>query len=108
MSNNVQFRNFVIYDHFTSGIETKTIVSNKAVNTPYSATFFKESIAPLIADSIIIGNSDPLTSGTTSISESGLVIAWDRGQLIKGVSFYNFPSAGSRAIRGPFIDGTCS
>ena len=106
MANNVQFRHFVVYDHFTTGIETKTIVSNKETNTPYSSTFYKDSIAPLIADSIIIGNSDP--GGSTSITGSGLVIAWDRGQLLKGISFYNFPSAGTRAIRGPFIDGTCS
>ena len=106
MANNIQFRNFVVFDQSVTGIETKTIVSNKLINTPYQMTFYDEAIGPLIADTIIVGNSDPTASA--SISESGLVVAWDRGQLIKSVSFYNFPNSASRAIRGPFIDGTCT
>ena len=106
MANNIQFRNFVVFDQAVTGIETKTIVSNKLINTPYQMTFYDEAIGPLIADTIIVGNSD--SSASASISESGLVVAWDRGQLIKSVSFYNFPDSASRAIRGPFIDGTCT
>ena len=40
MANNVQFKNFVVFDHKTAGIETKTIVDNSNANTPYSAYFF--------------------------------------------------------------------
>ena len=105
-SNNLQFRNMVVYDQATTGIETKSIYGNKGSNTNYKSTFFDENNGPLIADSIFIGNSD--SSSSNSISESGMVIAWDRGQLLKSLSFYNFPNQGSKAIRGPFIIGTCT
>ena len=106
MSNPLQFRHFTVFDHASSGIETKTIVSNLNENTAYVNTFYSNQTGPLIADTVIIGNSD--TSQGTSITESGLVVAWDRGQLLQSVSFYNFPSEGTRAIRGPIIIGTCA
>ena len=105
-SNPLQFRHFTVFDHASSGIETKTIFSNLKENTEYVNTFYSNQTGPLIADTVIIGNSD--TSQGTSITESGLVVAWDRGQLLQSVSFYNFPSEGTRAIRGPFIIGTCT
>ena len=89
MSNNVQFKNFIIYDTVSCGIETKTIISNSIPNTIYSAYFYNATIGPSIVNSIIIGNSDPLA--TTAITNKGLIIAWDRGQLIKNVTFINFP-----------------
>ena len=106
MANPMQFKNFVVFDHSATGIEAKTIVSNKAENTLYKNTFFSNSSGPLIQNTIVIGNSD--SSSSTSISESGIVVAWDRGELLENVAFYNFPDSGSRAIRGPFIDGTCT
>ncbi|RNA07259.1 hypothetical protein BpHYR1_049763, partial [Brachionus plicatilis] len=42
-----------------------------------------------------------------SYTPSGLVLAWDRGQLIKNVTFINFPSDWSHSMRGPEIIGTC-
>ncbi len=32
---------------------------------------------------------------------------WDRGLVVRNVSFFNFPSANTQAIYGPFIDGRC-
>ena len=106
MANPMQFKNFVVFDHSETGIEGKTTVGNKAENTPYKNTFYSNSSGPLIQNTVVIGNSD--SSSSQSISESGIVLAWDRGLLLEKVSFYNFPSSGSRAIRGPFIDGTCT
>ena len=105
MSNNLQFRNMVVFDHASTGIETKTIFGNNLQNSGYMSTFYNDNTGPLIANSIIIGNSK--TSSNRSISESGLIVAWDRGQLLESVSFYNFPSDGTRAIRGPLLDGIC-
>jgi len=106
VSNSLQFRQLTVFDHATTGIETKTIFANEQVNTAYKSTFYSNTSGPLIADSIIIGNSNGALS--SSISESGMVLAWDRGQLLQSVKFYNFPDAGSRAIRGPFITGRCT
>ncbi len=105
-SNSLQFRNMVVYDEATTGIETKSIPGSRGSNTNYKSTFYDEVNGPLVADSIFIGNSD--SSSGNSISESGMVIAWDRGQLLKSLTFYNFPNQGSKAIRGPFITGTCT
>jgi hypothetical protein len=104
MANTVQFKNFIVYDHVTAGIETKTIVSNKAANTPYSAYFFNANTGPSIVNSIIIGNSNP--AATSSITRKGLIIAWERGQLIQNVSIINLFS--NPAIIPTSIDGTCT
>ena len=105
MSNPMQFRNFVVYDHATEGITAKTIVNNEVTNTGYSKIFYNETTGSLVTNSIFIGNSD--SSSPTSISSSGLVIAWERGLLIKSNRFYNFPDAGSHAIRATEITGRC-
>ena len=105
MANNIQFKNFVVYDQLTAGIVSTSIVGNNVPNTKYAATFYNENIGPSIKDSIIIGNSD--SSATSSIGQNGLIIAWDRGQLIKNVTFINFPDINSVAIEGPVIAGTC-
>ena len=68
------------------------------VNTHYASTFYDEATGPLVADTVIIGNSD--SSDPFAITRSGLVLAHDRGQLIKSVSFYNFPDNNSHAIKG--------
>ena len=104
MANNVQFRNFVSFDDFSVGIETKTIAYNDKANTQYANSFYDEEMGPLIADSVIIGNSDQSKIDNTP---SGLVVAWDRGQLIRNVSFLNFPSKSSQAIRATEIRGRC-
>lgn len=36
-----------------------------------------------------------------------MVIAWDRGQLLQNISFYNFPSLGTQAIVPTLIIGRC-
>ncbi len=106
MSNNIQFKNFLVYDQSTAGIESKTIVSNQDANTPYSQYFYNGAIGPSIVNSVIIGNSDP--AAVSSITNIGLVLAWDRGQLIDNVTFINFPDANSVAIGATSIDGVCT
>ena len=68
MANPMQFKNFVVFDHFETGIEAKTTVFAKNFNTPYASTFFTQH-GPIIQNSLIIGNSD--SSSSQSISESG-------------------------------------
>ena len=105
MSNSVQFRNVIAFDNADAGITTKQIIFNQIVNTGYGRTFYNESISALIADSIIVGNSD--SSKSFSLSRIGAEIAWDRGLLVKNVSFYNFPDASSQAITPTQIAGRC-
>ena len=105
-SNKVQFNNFIVYDHTTAGIETKTIQYNSDVQSNYSAYFYNESSGPTIMNSVIIGNSN--SSSNSSITPLGLVIAWDRGELIKNVTFINFPDANSVAIGATSIAGVCT
>ena len=102
-SNKVQFKNFIVYDHTTAGIETKTIQYNSDFLSSYSPYFYNESTGPTIMNSVIIGNSN--SSSNSSITPLGLVIAWDRGELIKNVKFINFPD--SKAIGATTIPGSC-
>ena len=105
MSNSIQFSNFVSFDHHDVGIETKSIASHQTVHSSLRDTFFNEQRGTAILNSIIVGNSD--SSATVSKTRSGLVIAWERGLLIRNVSFYNFPNSNSHAIRPTEIIGTC-
>jgi len=106
MSSNIQFINFLMYDHTSVAIEAKTNAFAEQPNTAYAATFYNETYGCAILNSKIIGNS---TSSTTddSITQSGLVLPWDRGTLIKNVKFYNFPNSSSHAIRSTEIRGRC-
>ena len=107
-SNNLQFRNFFIFDQTEVGIETKNVVNNNKFSRTIKdlvPTFYNEQTGPSIIDSVIIGNSD--SSQIKSLYPSGLVLAWDRGQLIKNVSFINFPDENSHAMRAPEIAGVC-
>jgi hypothetical protein len=117
LSNFVQFRNFSIWDQYSSGIVTKTLVFNEY---PYIAspslvastvmpdmiahTLYNETICPLIADSFIIGNSTPDVQFNWK-GCNGLVVAWNRGQLIKNVAFYEFPAPYTQAIRAADLIG---
>ena len=100
-ANNIQFINFISYDNSLSGIETRRISGNSLPNTYYIPSFYDHSVGPLISKCTIIGNSD--STSPYSITESGLLVPWDRGLLIDSVKFYNFPSYGTRAIRSPSI-----
>ena len=42
-----------------------------------------------------------------SKTEKGLVLAWDRGLLVKNVKLINFPDANSYAIGATEISGRC-
>ncbi len=59
----------------------------------------------VISYSVIIGNSDP--TAVVSKTEKGLVLAWDRGLLLKNVKLINFPDANSYAIGATEISGRC-
>ena len=104
-ANPMQFKNFVVFDHSETGIEAKTMAGNQDINSIYQSTFYSNVSGPLIQNAIVIGNSD--STSRQSISESGIVVAWDRGELLEKVSFYNFPSYDSRAIRGTTILCRC-
>lgn len=103
-SNPVQFRNFTIWDQFTESIAGKTIINNQIPDTSYRNLFYDSSKGTVLADSVIIGNS---LGGQQRYTPIGLSLAWDRGQLVDNVAFYNFPTNESFGIRGPIIDGRC-
>ena len=88
----------LVFDQMSEGIVGRRIMHSPQVNTHYASTFYNESTGPLVADSVIIGNTN--NSDPYSITTSGLVLAWDRGQLLKSVYFYNFPDSSSWAIKG--------
>ena len=102
-SNNIQFINFTLWDHDHTGFDMKEIAYNENVNTPYKSTFFSQANGTMISGAKIIGNSMGGPANAT-----GITLAWDRGELVKGVSFYNFPDNSSSAMIGTTIDGRCS
>ena len=100
-SNVIQFTNFTVWDHTDTGIDTKIIKGNSDQNSRFRDVFYDENNGPLIADSIIIGNSQNGQS-----SGSGITLPWDRGQLIKNVAFYNF-LGNDPAMKATEISGVC-
>ena len=76
---NIQFKNFITWDHHTFGMETLKI---DWINSNY----YNINSGPKVADSVLIGNSN----NNAKSSSPGLVIAQDRGNIISNVSFYNF------------------
>ena len=104
-SNNVQFKNMIIWDSYTTAIEAQTVFRNEDVNSYYRPFFFDPIKGPVVSDTIIIGSS---TDPQNSYTQVGLLVPWDRGELISNVSFYNFPDATTPAIRPPIIHGRCS
>ena len=106
-SNSLQFINFIVFDEYHVGIETKNNVNHPRFSRTIQslvATFYNQNTGTAILDSVIIGNSN---NNDRTITKSGLVLAWDRGQLIKNVTFINFPTQSSHAMRGPEIIGIC-
>lgn len=103
-SSSVQFRQFLVYDHFSSGITTQTIFYSQEYNTPYSSTFYNSVNGAVVADSVIVGNS---SANPTNNTPSGLILTWDRGQLVQNVTFINFPTPDTQAMRAVEIIGRC-
>jgi hypothetical protein len=103
-SNNLQFRNFLIWDQYSVGIETKTVGINQNVNTFQKDYMFNETMGATIANTIIVGNS---LNSTSSYTKNGIIIAWDRGELWQNVSFYNFPNPNTSAILAPVLLNRC-
>ena len=102
-ANPMQFVKFLAWDHVQSGIESKQMTFMENVNSAYISIFFNETTGATISDSVIIGDS----RGTNVATQTGVVISWDRGLLLKNIAFYNFPNAGSRAIMPTDIAGRC-
>lgn len=100
-SNVIQFKNFTLWDHDDTGIDTKIIRGNDNLNSGYKNNFYNEENGPLIANGVIIGDSKNNQS-----SGSGIILPWDRGLLIKNVAFYNFPG-NEPAMKPTEISGTC-
>lgn len=84
-SNNLQLKNIVAFDHHTFAVETCKILWMKQIDT------YNEERGPVVADSIIIGNSD--SSANQATVKAGLVIAQESGHLISNVTFINFPGS---------------
>ena len=55
-SNNIQFQNFIVWDHFTAGIETQSLKSNGKLQSYQMPNFYSKSLGALVSNSIIIGN----------------------------------------------------
>ena len=93
----VQFRNFLAFDHVTSGI---SLVNLNFVYIWYTWTnFFNHITGPALINCTIIGNSN--SSSPNSITQSGLVIQkTTRGFLLDSLMFYNFPNPQYPAIIG--------
>jgi hypothetical protein len=65
--------------------------------------YFYSDNGALISNTVIVGNSNSTDSAYTP---TGIIIAWDRGQLWSNVSFYNFPG-NTTAIKAPIILNRC-
>lgn len=74
VSSSIQFRNLVAFDHISAGIEILTIANHENPNTPYMIRFYNESTGSVVADSLIIGNSD--STSRQSITDTGFVVSY--------------------------------
>ena len=104
-SSSVQFREFIVFDQATAGIITQTIRFAQDPNPWSEIALFNESLGSVVSDSIIVGSSD-LSSGFNT--PSGLEVVWDRGELVKNVTFINFPNEGTQAMRAVEIPYHCT
>ena len=83
-SRNLQYRHFTLWDNSEAGIRTTRIQSDQDLNTIYGVTFANESIASMVADSVIIGNSD--SSAPAAITSADLIYAKDSShEGVRGV-----------------------
>ena len=101
MSRNIHFTNFLIWDQFSLGIDTKSydmnMLSRQAIS--YNNNYY----GSVISNSVIVGDSR--LTGTSN--SSGLALEWDKGQLIANVSFYNFLNNQSTALRVTEMNDVC-
>lgn len=103
-SSSIHFIEFIVYDHYTSGMTTQTNHFHEEYNTPYQSTFYNLITGPLVADSVVIGNSSLNPANNTP---TGIILPWDRGEILKNISFINFPYQNSQAMRAVEIIGRC-
>ena len=65
--------------------------------------FFDEVRGTSMLDSVIVGNS---IDGQAAKGH-GLILGWDRGELVKNAKFYNFPNTDKSALFATAIAGKC-
>ncbi|CAM4838655.1 unnamed protein product, partial [Rotaria magnacalcarata] len=107
MSSTIQIKNALIFDNNDAGLSCVTAINDQATNLPnLEATFYNENTGSSVIDSIIIG--DLGVSGAPIVpTTAGIVVMWDRGLLVRNVSFINLPSPQTQALFGPIIIGRC-
>lgn len=105
-SSGVILKNFLVFDHHSTGIEFKNIAFSDSIN------FMQNKRAPeliskaLISNSIIIGRTK-FDSESTNLNY-GLVVPWSRGLEVENVKFYNFPDSFTRCIRATTNENSCT
>lgn len=100
-SRNIHFTNFLIWDQYSLGIDTKSY--DLYSPNSHAISGLNSVYSSVVSDSIIVGDSQATGKG----GSPGLALVWDRGQLILNVSFYNFYSDQS-AMEVTEIDDVCS
>ncbi len=93
-SNSIQFRHFIAWDHFSTAIGTQSFSSQvDELNSIYNAFNYNETTGSVLLDSVIVGCSSDECLLRASAKVRGVTIAAQRGQLIKNVSFINYPNS---------------
>ncbi|CAF3091006.1 unnamed protein product [Rotaria socialis] len=107
MASTIQIKSALVFDSSDAGLSCVTAINDGATNLPnLEATFYNENTGSSVIDSIIIG--DLGVSGAPIVpTTAGLVVMWDRGLLVRNVSFINLPSPQTQALFGPIIIGRC-
>ena len=101
--NPIQFIGHTIWDQTTSGMECRQIANNAQPNNLFLSSVFYDAVnGSVLGDSTVIGS---WAGGDTTYTPHGIIMAWDRGQLIRNISFYNFPKPETTALRASSPDG---
>jgi len=107
MSSTIQVKGAIAFDNNEAGLSCVTAINDQATNLPnLRATFYNISSGSSVINSLIVGDSGASSSAVVP-SDGGLIVMWDRGLRVQNVSFINFPSSNTQAIRGPVIVGRC-
>lgn len=91
-SQNIQFRQFKIWDQYSIGIDS----SDYFVNADRGSFkyHYDELKGSVVADSVIIGSS----KNENKFNPTGLGLPRDRGHLVKNVKFYNYPNSSAMSV----------
>ncbi|CAF1300760.1 unnamed protein product, partial [Adineta ricciae] len=107
MSSTIQIKGATVFDNNEAGLSCVTAINDQATNLPnLRSTFYDINTGSSVINSLIVGDSGTSSSSVVP-SDGGLIVMWDRGLRVKNVSFINFQSSNTQAIRGPIIAGRC-